>query len=97
MFTRYQMNEEDINEALHKMIKNRKLLFRKDKNIQFYRFVESALVINLKEEKVGKGDGDIRLSKTINLLYKNFDCFKEEVYKNLKARQHLLLSKDIVS
>ena len=45
------MNEEDVNEALHKMVKDGKLLLLKDKNMQFYPFVESAPVINLEEEE----------------------------------------------
>ena len=53
----YQMNEEDVIEALdkkghhHKMVKDGKLILLKDKNIHFHRFVESAPVINLKEER----------------------------------------------
>ena len=40
---RYEMKEESVNELLNKMSEKGELIVLKNKNVQFYRLVESSL------------------------------------------------------
>ena len=80
---RYEMEEESVNELLNKMSENGELIVLKDKNVQFYRLVESSLGKKDKEEKEVTGDGETRRLSEVNLLYESFDCFKEDIYKKI--------------
>ena len=48
---RYEMKEESVNELLNKMSEKGELIVLKNKNVQFYRLVESSLGKKDKEER----------------------------------------------
>ena len=48
---RYEIKEESVNELLNKMSEKGELIVLKDKNVQFYRLVESSLGKKDKEER----------------------------------------------